>query len=72
MRADRLHGKAMRQRDVVADLIHLGHRQLQAGRVDPRSIAEIHEPSGFIDREEGFDAITQALRYVPRIGAERL
>ena len=52
LRADRLHGKAVRQRDVVADLVHFRVRQFEAGGVDAPAIAEIHETSGFVDRED--------------------
>ena len=71
MRADRLHGEAVRQRHMVADLVDVGVRQFEAGRVDAPAIAEIHEPSGFVDREDRPDAIADARRHMAGIIAER-
>ena len=49
LRADRLHGETMGQRDVVTDLVQFGRRQFETGRVDAPAITEVHEPSGFVD-----------------------
>ena len=72
VRADRLHGEAVRQRDVVADLVQLRRRQFEAGRVDAPAVAEIHEASGFVDREDILDAVAQALRHIAGVIRERL
>src|SRR6266516_3015213 len=48
-RPDRLHREAMRQGHMVADLVDVRIRQFEAGGIDAPAIAEIHEPSGFVD-----------------------
>ena len=57
---------------MVADLVHFGILKFEAGGVDAPAIAEVHEPSGFIDREDGFDAVAEARRHMPCIISERL
>ena len=56
---------------MVADLVDVRVRQFEAGGIDAPSIAEIHEPSGFVDREDRPDAISDARRNVAGIIAER-
>ena len=70
--ADRLHRKAVPQGDVVTDLVQFRRRQIEPGGVDVPSIAKIHEPSGFVDREEIPDAVAQALRHVTCVISKRL
>ena len=72
VRADRLHGKPMAEHDVVPRLVQLGRRQLQAGRVDAPAIAEGEETSGFVQREDIFHAVGQALGDVAGVIRERL
>ena len=72
VRADRLHGEAMAEHDVVPRLVQFGRRQLEAGRVDAPAIAEIEETSGFVEREDVFDAVGQALGDIAGVIRERL
>ena len=70
--ADRLHRVSMAEHDVVARLVQLAGRELQAGRIDGPAIAEVQETAGLVDGEEIFDAIAQALGDVAGIIAEGL
>ena len=67
LRTDRLHREAMRQGHMVADLVDVRIRQFEAGGIDAPAIAEIHEPSGFVDREDRPDAIGDTRRHVAGI-----
>ena len=49
---DRLHRKAVSQRDMVANLVLLALRQLEARRIDAEAVAEMNEPRAFVDGEE--------------------
>ena len=60
-RADGLHGEAVRERNVMAGLVQLRCRQLEAGRVDAPAIAEIHEAPDLVHGEDVLDAIGQTL-----------
>ena len=57
---------------MVADLVHFRIRQFEAGRVDPPSVAEVHESPGLVDGEDRPDAVAQPLRHIGRIIAECL
>src|SRR6516165_8389130 len=70
--ADRLHRKPMAQHDVVTCLVQFTRRQLETGRIDPPAIAEVEKTSGFVKREEIFDALAQPLRHVTGVVGERL
>ncbi len=70
-RTDRLHREAMGQRDIMTYLVQFGLRQFEAWGVDAGAITEIHESSAFVDCEDRFDAIAQAIRDVACVIAER-
>ena len=70
--ADRLHGEAMAQHDVMSGLVQFGRRQLEAGRVDAPSVTEIEETSGFVEREDVLDAVGQTLGDIAGVIRERL
>src|SRR6059058_6081798 len=55
----------MAQCDVMTDLVQFCHRQFEARRVNAPSIAEVHESSSFVEREDIPDAIAYPLRHVP-------
>src|SRR5437762_3283690 len=60
------------QRDVVTDLVQLCQRQFETRGVNAPSIAEVHEPSGFVEGEDIPDAIAETLCNVPGVIRERL
>ena len=72
MRADRLHGKAMAQRDMVTDLVQFCGWQFETGSVNAQSIAKGYEPSGFVKCEDVSDAIGETLCNVTSEVRERL
>jgi len=49
--ADRLHGKAMRQYDVVTGRFQFGRRQFRPAPFNVPSHSRIQESSGFVERE---------------------
>ena len=59
--ADRLHGEPVAEHHMVTRLVQFAGRQFEAGRVDAPAVAEIQETSGFVEREEIFDAVAQPL-----------
>ena len=71
MSADRLHGEAVGQRDVVTDLIQFCRRQFETRGINAPSITEVHESSGLVEREDILDAIAYPLRDVTRVIRER-
>ena len=59
--ADRLHGEPVAEHDVVTRLVQFARRQFEAGRVDAPAIAEIQETPGFVEREDVFHPVADAL-----------
>jgi hypothetical protein len=60
----------MAEHDVMPRLVQFAGRNLQARRIDAPAIAEIEETAGFVDGEEVFDAVAQALGNIAGIIAK--
>src|SRR5205085_1788942 len=69
--ADRLHGQAVTERDIMMDLVQRRRRQFKTGGVDTPAITEVHEPADFVDGEERLDAIAQAFGDIAGVIRER-
>ena len=71
-RANRLNTKPVGENAVVADLVDLLHRQLEAGRLSAGHIAQVRETTQFVDRHDMLHAVAQPCRDVAGIVGKRV
>ena len=69
--ANGLHGHAVGQYRMMANLIHLGVRQLQAGREPALFVTDVGEAGELVGGEEMADAVRELLRNIGRVIPKR-